>query len=85
MLYRVGLADASDADKPPTCLSCDIELCEYVSASFSGTTEFYILGCLGPDIPSFRLRKVNGSQPGRCCLHVGWLGSNIPSVWWFVL
>jgi len=47
----------------PVCLTCnEPDTCRYVTASFSSTYSYYILGCRGPDIPVFTLReRLNGN------------------------
>ncbi|KAK3607751.1 hypothetical protein CHS0354_040656 [Potamilus streckersoni] len=43
------------------CLTCTYaEGCQYVSASFSTLGNFYVLGCEGPDVPSYILRSTDG-------------------------
>jgi dipeptidyl aminopeptidase/acylaminoacyl peptidase len=64
-LYRIGLDGASEEDLPAVCVSCDMELCDYVTASFSSTSDMYTLGCLGPDVPSYRLRRTDPSIPDK--------------------
>jgi len=42
----------------PICLTCgEPDSCRYVTASFSSTYLYYILGCRGPEIPVFTLRE----------------------------
>jgi len=68
MEYKINLIsffNSVSADNPsstfhPTvkCLSCDIGAdCQYVQASFSSSGKYYILGCLGPDIPHYTLKS----------------------------
>ena len=46
------------------CLSCDYdEDCQFVRASFSHSTKYYIMGCHGPAIPYFVLRSTIRNQP----------------------
>jgi len=42
------------------CLSCSLRgaSCQYVSAQFSRSASYYVLGCLGPAIPTYRLLSV---------------------------
>ncbi|XP_076088367.1 dipeptidyl peptidase 4-like isoform X6 [Mytilus galloprovincialis] len=58
-LYSISTDSPSSSFTPTVkCLSCDIdEKCQYVTASFSHTGKYYILGCLGPDIPYFILKS----------------------------
>lgn len=45
----------------PTCLTCNLsDDCQYVSASFGSGGRYYILGCLGPGIPNYRLKDTDG-------------------------
>ena len=41
------------------CLSCSLggAGCQYVSAQFSRSALYYVLGCLGPSVPTYRLRS----------------------------
>jgi len=42
----------------PVCLTCDGPAsCRYVTASFSSSYLYYILGCRGPEIPVYTLRE----------------------------
>lgn len=58
-LYSVSTANPSSTfTMTVTCLSCDIGVnCQYVQATFSKSGKFYILGCLGPDIPSYTIKS----------------------------
>jgi len=40
------------------CLSCSLggASCQYVNAVFSRSSSYYVLGCLGPSLPTYRLR-----------------------------
>ena len=68
MKYIINLIfflNSVSADNPSStfhpavkCLSCDIGAnCQYVQASFSSSGKYYILGCLGPDIPHYTLKS----------------------------
>ncbi|ESO99209.1 hypothetical protein LOTGIDRAFT_226274 [Lottia gigantea] len=46
-----------------TCLTCSLNSdCQYVSATFSSSTRYYLLNCLGPGVPYTTLRSVAGAQ-----------------------
>ena len=47
------------SDKHVTCLTCELdeERCQYVDATFSPSTDFYVLSCMGPGVPYFSLRS----------------------------
>ena len=54
------VADAHNSSKSQ-CLTCNgSSECQYVDASFSLSGQYYILACLGPDVPSYRLRHADG-------------------------
>lgn len=58
---RVGTPLSDLTFRDPLCLTCNASAdCQYVDASFSGSGRHYVLGCLGPGIPSYRLRQTNG-------------------------
>ena len=45
------------------CLSCDIdEKCQYVKASFSSSGKYYVIGCIGPDVPYFMLKSTESNK-----------------------
>ncbi|XP_071103591.1 dipeptidyl peptidase 4-like isoform X6 [Haliotis cracherodii] len=45
-----------DHDRKVNCVTCDLdEKCQYVSASFSGSSRYFILECLGPGVPYYAL------------------------------
>lgn len=45
-----------DHDRKVNCITCDLdEKCQYVSASFSGSSRYFILECLGPGVPYYAL------------------------------
>ncbi|XP_050418288.1 dipeptidyl peptidase 4 isoform X4 [Patella vulgata] len=56
-LYSVGL------NRESTCLTCDLdEQCQYLSATFSSNSRYYMLNCEGPGVPYTALRTVAGAQ-----------------------
>jgi len=58
--------------RPVRCLSCSLggAECQYVSAEFSRSAAYYVLGCLGPAVPTYRLRSVftqnDVNDTGQC-------------------
>ena len=67
------------------CLSCSLggASCQYVSAQFSRSSSYYVLGCLGPSTPTYRVRSIlddtgnhfiryvsREAQPRRNCILV---------------
>lgn len=62
----VGTPDAAVNLRDPVCLTCDEgEGCGYADATFSRTTDYYILSCLGPDVPYFHLRWTNDQTKSK--------------------
>lgn len=60
-LYSVS-TKITDNDMRVTCLTCDYNPdCQYVSASFSHSGKYYILGCLGPAVPYFVLKSTKSA------------------------
>ena len=57
---RVAL-DGSSAEECMTC-SVDFDGCQYASASMSPDNTYYILSCLGPDVPTYSLYHSNGTM-----------------------
>ena len=56
-------AQLSRLDQHAECMSCDYDpKCLYVSASFGADGQNYIMGCLGPGVPYYVLRNVNGNR-----------------------
>ncbi|XP_064598023.1 dipeptidyl peptidase 4-like [Liolophura sinensis] len=57
-LYSVGIPNTNRFRKI-VCLSCNVSPnCQYVSASFSSTGKYFILGCEGPGVPYYMLRSI---------------------------
>ncbi|GAB1600683.1 dipeptidyl peptidase 4-like isoform X4 [Argonauta hians] len=56
-LYSISVKDDSKVKYPHKCLTCSkqYENCKYASATFSSSGKYYILECLGPDIPTYSL------------------------------
>jgi len=58
------------------CLTCSGSSdCQYVDASFSHTGQYYILACLGPGVPSYRLHHADGRTSqlhGLLCYDTMW-------------
>ena len=47
-------------------MTCDYRSdCQYVSASFSQSGQYFILECLGPGVPTFHLRSTQDNR-GTC-------------------
>lgn len=45
-----------------TCLTCNLSsICQYYDATFSANAKYYILECLGPDLPRYEIREVSGN------------------------
>lgn len=46
-------------NKEKVCLTCELdeERCQYVDVTFSSSTDFYVLNCMGPGIPYYSLRS----------------------------
>ena len=57
ILFNSATSVKDDASfRDVTCISCDIgSHCTYVDASFTPTGRYYVLGCKGPDVPSYHL------------------------------
>ncbi|KAI0218110.1 Dipeptidyl peptidase 4 [Lamellibrachia satsuma] len=60
-LARVGTPEAEEKYKYSECLTCNVTGCSYVTASFSDSAHYYVLHCLGPDVPSATLRYVDNT------------------------
>lgn len=59
---RVGTSLADPSLRTPSCISCKLGAgCQYVDASFSPNGRYFVLGCLGPDVPTYRLMEANSS------------------------
>ena len=57
-LYAVVISDRDLSLQEPQCITCNESPdCQYVSASFSYSGQYYILECLGPGIPFYKLRS----------------------------
>jgi len=41
-----------------TCITCDIKACDYASAQFSSKKDYFLLSCLGPEIPRYEVWEV---------------------------
>ena len=62
-LFRVSLPKSHLALNEPECLTCDFpEGCQYITTSFSPTGKYYILNCLGPDVPTFMLKSTANNR-----------------------
>ncbi|XP_064646923.1 inactive dipeptidyl peptidase 10-like isoform X2 [Lineus longissimus] len=61
-LMSVG-TPTSDRPRIMTCMTCNQTVgCEYVSASFSPDAKYYVLHCLGPDVPSYVVKNTKNSD-----------------------
>ncbi len=60
MCFRKSL----DGDDDEECITCDFDdtVCAYVSASFSPDHLYYMLSCIGPDVPTYTLYEINGTE-----------------------
>ncbi|XP_029635770.1 dipeptidyl peptidase 4 isoform X1 [Octopus sinensis] len=56
-LYSISVKDDSKVKYPHNCLTCSEEYadCQYAHATFSSSGKYYILECLGPDVPHYSL------------------------------
>ncbi|XP_056013194.1 dipeptidyl peptidase 4-like isoform X2 [Ostrea edulis] len=64
-LYSIS-TKITDNDMKVTCLTCDYSPdCQYVSASFSHSGEYYVLGCLGPAVPYYVLKSTKHPIDGN--------------------
>ncbi|KAL5005835.1 hypothetical protein ScPMuIL_016993 [Solemya velum] len=62
-LYKVTSSSTSKYFRVLSCISCDLaEDCQYVTASFSPSSKYYIMGCTGPGVPYYTLRSVAGGE-----------------------
>ncbi|KAL3856093.1 hypothetical protein ACJMK2_015288 [Sinanodonta woodiana] len=62
-LYNTSTNPNAENFKNPQCLTCSYaEDCQYVSASFSTSGKFYVLGCEGPAVPTYILRSADGKD-----------------------
>jgi len=64
-LFRVGVNTSPFmALESPECLTCNStnSSCQYHSASFSHTANYYILECLGPGMPSWTLMSIQDDR-----------------------
>ncbi len=69
-LFSVTISDDNLAMETPQCMTCNRPSgCQYVSASFSYSGKYYILECLGPDIPSYMLKSTVDDR-GKHHFHV---------------
>ncbi|XP_061163916.1 dipeptidyl peptidase 4-like isoform X3 [Saccostrea echinata] len=60
-LYSVSTR-ITDNSMQATCITCDYNPdCQYVSASFSHSAKYYVLGCLGPSVPFYVLKSTKSS------------------------
>jgi len=60
MRYDVPISSLSEE-----CLTCSLsESCRYTSANFAPNANFYLLNCLGPDVPASYLRSSYNNSHG---------------------
>ena len=76
--YRIGLPEADEALRERKCMSCEVDDCEYVSAYFSASTEYYVLNCLGPAVPTYSIRNTKG-ETGMGRMSTYWILLMSPS------
>ncbi|XP_076344398.1 dipeptidyl peptidase 4-like isoform X2 [Tachypleus tridentatus] len=61
--HLFSITDLTSPNRSKECLTCNIgDRCLFNSATFSPGAKFYILECLGPGIPKFELRAVDGNK-----------------------
>ena len=49
--------------RAPKCLTCDEGTdCGYASASFSWSSDYYVLACLGPAVPTYTLKYMHDAS-----------------------
>ena len=71
--FRLSRLDLNTPSADSECVSCGLVTgCSYVSASFSPSADWYVLSCLGPDIPSYTVRSTrsNSGKATIVCLFV---------------
>ena len=76
MLLNIACSIPLDGSSAAQCLTCDIVNCSYVSASFSSTGRYYVLGCRGPGIPQYWLKDTQSEYGKTITLSIRRLGDN---------
>lgn len=57
---------------PEQCITCDLNetVCAHVSAAMSPDLLYLVLACNGPDVPTYTLYNVDGTEGGRGNFHI---------------